>query len=114
MSFIEALAYALKFPYDGACLCKVLPPIVADEIVERTAQSPSRFSSLARSEKYFKREGPFPIRHADFYYSDVVVTKTCEVIGVIDWENSHAVPWELIGAPCFLRRVPRLLNPPEQ
>ena len=35
-------------------------------------------------------------------------------MGVIDWEGSYAVPWELIDAPRFLSTVPRLLNPLEQ
>ncbi|GKT71525.1 protein kinase-like domain protein [Colletotrichum tofieldiae] len=62
----------------------------------------------------FTRKGPFPIRHNDLFHSNVIVTKDYGVLGVIDWENSYAVPWELINAPWFLNTVPRLLNRPDQ
>lgn len=82
----------MKLPYDSTCLCKVLLPSAADKIIEGTEQFPARLASLARSGRHFTREGPFPIRHADLFHSNIVVTKTFEVIGVIDWENSYMVP----------------------
>ena len=104
----------MKFPYDNDYLRKVLPHSVANEVVEGIEQFPSQLVKPARSGKHFNREGPFPIRHADLFHSNVIVAKTCDVVGVINWEDSYAVPWGLVDAPCFLSTVPRLLNPPEQ
>ncbi|KZL76510.1 protein kinase-like domain protein [Colletotrichum tofieldiae] len=95
-SFIQEWATRVKFPYDESYLQEVLPPL------------------LASDGKQFTRKGPFPIRHNDLFHSNVIVTKDYGVLGVIDWENSYAVPWELINAPWFLNTVPRLLNRPDQ
>jgi len=99
------LAASNKFPYDNPCLRKALPPSVVDEVVEGIEQFPSRLANLAQSGQYFTRGGPFPIRHANLFHSHIVITKTYEVVGAIDWEGSYAVPWELVDAPCFLSTV---------
>lgn len=113
-SFIQEWATRIKFPSDESYLRKVLPPSVIDEILEGNSQFPSRLAKLASNGKQFTREGPFPIRHNDLFHSNVIVTKAYDVVGVIDWENSYTVPWELIDAPWFLNTVPRLLNRPDQ
>lgn len=74
----------------------------------------ARLARLASSGKYFTEQGPFPIRHADLFHSNLIVDAKYRVQGVIDWEGACTVPWELIDAPCFLTTVPRLLNPPEK
>lgn len=51
------------------------------------------------------------MRHADFWHSNVVVTKAFDLLGIIDWEGACSVPWELVDAPQFLHTVPaRLLG----
>jgi len=87
---------------------------VTDEVLEGIRGFPRRVAELARSGRYFTAAGPFPVRHADLHHSDVVVTGAFDVLGVVDWDGACTVPWELVDAPCFLRTVPRLLNPPER
>lgn len=74
---------------------------------------PSRLASLATTGSHFTSKGPFPIRHPDLHTSNIIITKAFDVLGVIDWEGTYTVPWELVDAPCFLTIVPRHLNPPE-
>ncbi|TQN64536.1 hypothetical protein CSHISOI_10890 [Colletotrichum shisoi] len=112
-SFICAWATKATFPLSEAELRNEVPTEFVEEIIEGTSQFPSRLAGLARSGKHFTREGPFPIRHPDLFHSNVIVTEAYKVIGVIDWENSYAVPRELVDTPWFLSTVPRLMNRPE-
>lgn len=91
-----------------------LPTTLADEIVTGVNELPSRLASLAARGKLFLEEGPFPVRHPDLFHSNVIVTETFDVLGVIDWEGAYTVPWELIDPPSVVVTVPRRLNPPEQ
>ncbi|KAI5861921.1 hypothetical protein GGS23DRAFT_573791 [Durotheca rogersii] len=113
-SFIQAWAATIKYPYNEDYLRQSVPSSVVDEILKGVDEFPGRLAKLASSGKYFTSKGPFPIRHADLFHSNVIVTKTFNVLGVIDWEGACTVPWELVDAPCFLSTIPRLLNPPEQ
>lgn len=113
-AFIQAWAANCKYPYSENYLRKCIPPLFLDEILTGVDEMPTRLMKVAKSGRYFTSEGPFPIRHADLFHSNVIVTKEFDVLGVIDWEGACTVPWELIDAPCFLRTVPRLLNPAEQ
>ncbi|KAG5779848.1 hypothetical protein H9Q73_006497 [Fusarium xylarioides] len=113
-SFIEAWATKMKFPAEEDEIRRRVPLSLIDQVLEGTTSFPARLMKLARRGKHFSKEGPFPIRHADFFHSNVIVTKDYHVLGVIDWERSYTMPWELVDAPCFLTTVPRLLNPPEQ
>ncbi|KAJ0159311.1 hypothetical protein CTA2_9940 [Colletotrichum tanaceti] len=116
-SFIEAWATRMKFPGKEDEIrqsLQSLPPSLTDEILEGIRTFPARLARLASSGKYFTQEGPFPVRHADLFHSNIIVTTDYHVLGVIDWEGSYTMPWELVDTPRFLSIVPRLLNPPEK
>ncbi|KAJ8129924.1 hypothetical protein O1611_g3704 [Lasiodiplodia mahajangana] len=113
-SFMQAWVAKIRFPYNEDYIRKCIPPFLVDEILKGVNDLPGRLAKLAASDKYFTSQGPFPIRHADLFHSNVIVNKAFEVLGVIDWEGACTVPWELSDAPCFLKTVPRLLNLPEQ
>lgn len=113
-AFVEAWAASIRFPYEEKRIREWVPPNVAEEILQGIQTLPSRLAKLAVRGKLFNIGGPFPIRHADFWHSNIVVTEGFNVLGVIDWEGAFTVPWELIDAPCFLNTVPRMLNPAEQ
>lgn len=112
-SFVRAWASRVAYPYDEEYIRRNVPPPLVDEIVRGVSGLPSRVAKLAAAGTYFTAEGPFPVRHADLYHSNIIVTKTFDVLGVIDWEGAHTVPWELVDAPRFLTTVPRRLNPPD-
>ncbi|KAK2037739.1 hypothetical protein LZ31DRAFT_509183 [Colletotrichum somersetense] len=113
-SFICAWARKARFPYDEAFIRENVPTQFAEQIIEGIRQFPSRIAGLAMSGKQFTRAGPFPIRHPDLFHSNVIVTKAYNVIGVVDWQDSHTVPWELADLPLFLNPVPHLMNRPDQ
>lgn len=91
-----------------------MPPLLIDEILKGVKEFPRRVAKLASSGKYFTSVGPFPIRHADLFHNNIIVTKAFSVLGIIDWDGACTVPWELVDPPCFLSTVPHLLNPKEQ
>ncbi|KAI0101410.1 kinase-like domain-containing protein [Nemania sp. FL0031] len=111
-SFMQAWAAKIRFPYNEDYIRKCMPLSLVGEILKGMNDLPGRLARLAASDKYFKLQGLFPIRHADLFHSNVIVNKAFEVLGVIDWEGACTVPWELSDAPCFLKTVPRLLNLP--
>ncbi|KAF7504664.1 hypothetical protein GJ744_002018 [Endocarpon pusillum] len=39
-------------------------------------------------------QGPFPLKHADMHWQNVLFNSRCEIVGVIDWERSQTVPHE--------------------
>ena len=51
-------------------------------------------------------QGPFPLFHVDLGHNNIVVDDNYNVIGVIDWEHTCSVPWELIYFPWSLSTVP--------
>lgn len=112
-SFIQAWAAKIRYPYNEEYLSKHVPSSLIDEIVKGVNEFPNRVAKLAASGKCFVSKGPFPIRHADLFPSNIIVTKTFHVLGVIDWEGACTMPWELVDAPLSISTVPLLLNPPE-
>ncbi|KAI1413291.1 hypothetical protein F5Y13DRAFT_198541 [Hypoxylon sp. FL1857] len=113
-SFIRAWATNMRYPYDEAYLRKYVPSHFLDEIIKGNDEFPKRLADLATSGKYFTRAGPFPIRHADLFHQNIIVTKSFDVLGVIDWEGACTMPWELVDLPSFIQTVPRLINDPNQ
>ncbi|KAI0388352.1 kinase-like domain-containing protein [Xylariaceae sp. FL0594] len=113
-SFMLAWAARVQFPYQEEYLRKCVPPSQIDDILKGVDEFSDRLAKLVASGKYFTCKGPFPLRHADLFYNNIIVSKSFEVLGIIDWEGACTVPWELVDAPCFLSSVPRLLNPPGQ
>jgi hypothetical protein len=40
--------------------------------------------------------GPFPLKHVDLHWQNVLLDDQCIVVGIIDWEWSHTVPVESV------------------
>lgn len=116
-SFIQAWSLRAICPFDERYLRETVPTPAEfiDEILQGARSLAPRMAELASSGKYFTAKGPFPIRHADFWHSNIIVeSETFDVLGIIDWEGAITVPWELMDFPRFLSTVPRLLDPPGQ
>ena len=59
--------------------------------------------------------GPFPLRHNDFYNSNILVDEdSFTVTGIIDWEGACTLPWELISFPECLSVMPVCFDLPEK
>lgn len=57
--------------------------------------------------------GPFPVYHPDFYHSNIIVDPSWEILGVIDWEGTCTVPWEMVEFPLFLGLVAPAMDDPK-
>lgn len=111
-SFIQALAAVMKHRLDDDQVRQHCPPWILNEILKGHKEFPSRLGKLAASGKHFTREGPFPIRHPDLTQCNIIVSKTLDVLGVIDWDRAYAMPWELIDFPSiFWTTTSHLISP---
>jgi hypothetical protein len=91
-----------------------VPESLIEEVKSGLDEFPGLFAELATNGKCFTLEGPFPIRHPDLAFHNIIVDENFEVQGIIDWEGASTLPWELMDSPPFLTTVPRLLNSPER
>ena len=46
--------------------------------------------------------GPFPLYHPDFGHQNMIVDDSYNILGVINWEHAHSMPWEAIVFPFTL------------
>lgn len=58
--------------------------------------------------------GPFPLRHDDFWNNNVIVDDELSLLSVIDWETLGTAPWETLQAPFFFWALPPALGLPER
>jgi hypothetical protein len=80
-----------------------------------TLASINRFPSLVKAlavRLSTCNNGPFPLMHLDLYQSNIIVDDNYKVLGVIDWEGAHSIPWELLEFPLFLSIVPPPMDAP--
>ncbi|KAL5341783.1 hypothetical protein BJX70DRAFT_26420 [Aspergillus crustosus] len=107
-AFFEARAESVKFRWDKETIIRMMQqgPIPAEEMVEIIENFPSQIKAMA-SRLSLCDKGPFPLAHADFLHSNIIVDEdNFNVTGVIDWEGACTVPCELIAFPDFLRAMP--------
>lgn len=83
----------------------------ADQVLTAINEFPSRIKGMA-SQLSYNDHGPFPICHADFFHSNIIVKENFEVLGIIDWEGACTVPLELITFPRFLNAMPVSFDSP--
>jgi aminoglycoside phosphotransferase (APT) family kinase protein len=62
-------------------------------------------------------KGPFPIKHNDLHWQNVLFNSKCESVGIIDWEWAHTVPVESctvlpFNLASYVR--PKCAHPPEE
>jgi hypothetical protein len=51
-----------------------------------------------------------PLMHPDLYQGNIIADDNYKIIGVIDWEGAHSMPWELLEYLLFLSIVPPLMD----
>lgn len=112
--FFEAWARQAKFPLSDESIRRALA--LANGPIEDVLQSIKCFPiALARLAPRLPahNSGPFPVYHPDLYHSNIIVNKDFDILGVIDWENTCTVPWELVEFPLFLSMLPATMYNPE-
>lgn len=109
--YLEAWANHVKFPFSEHTIRKRVPPELADELVSSIQDFPVQLRALAKQGK-FSEEGPFPLYHTDLMHSNIIIDKDYKILAMIDWENAHTVPWEIIEFPLFLSTVPPPMDAP--
>ncbi|KZF25283.1 kinase-like protein [Xylona heveae TC161] len=110
-AFFEAQASKIKFPHTEDKIRRLMLNGPVDEVVSSVETFPHNIMALATRLSLFD-DGPFPLYHPDFYYSNIILDDQCRVTGIIDWEKSHSIPWELAEFPFLLDMLPGLLGNP--
>jgi hypothetical protein len=108
--FFKAWAVATKYPLSEDTI-RTRTGKFADDIIASTKGFPSQIKALAVLSSAFNG-GPFPLMHPDLYQSNIIVDDNYKVLGVIDWEGAHSVPWEILEFPLFLSVVPPPMDAP--
>ncbi|CAG7978797.1 unnamed protein product [Penicillium nalgiovense] len=100
-----------KFPRSEEIMRAMLPEEYKDDVIQSTGDYPRRIKEQ-RFDFTVRNEGPFPLRHTDFFHSNVIVDGEFNVLSIIDWEHAGTVPWERIEFPTFLYTLPPALDFP--
>ncbi|KAH8196701.1 hypothetical protein TruAng_009130 [Truncatella angustata] len=110
--FLKAWAEHASFPRGKDEILQLMKGGPAEQVLGAINQFPSQVKAMA---SYLSRHGrgPFPLCHADFLHSNMVVNEYFEVIAIIDWEGACTLPWELVSFPAFLNVVPIHFGSPE-
>ncbi|KAL2755378.1 hypothetical protein ACRALDRAFT_211377 [Sodiomyces alcalophilus JCM 7366] len=114
-AFFEAWADSVKFKWNEDTIRRMMQggPIPAEEMISMIQSFPSRIKAMA-GRLSAHNEGPFPLHHADFLHSNIMVDERhFDVTGIIDWEGACTVPWELVAFPDFLQAMPPSFDLPE-
>ncbi|KAJ5048784.1 hypothetical protein NUH16_007293 [Penicillium rubens] len=99
------------FPRSEESMRAMLPEEYRDDVIESTGDYPRRIKEH-RFDITVRNEGPFPLKHADFLHSNVIVDAEFNVLSIIDWEHAGTVPWERVEFPMFLYTLPPALDFP--
>ncbi|KAI1170884.1 kinase-like domain-containing protein [Nemania sp. FL0916] len=111
-SFYRAWAAHAKFPLGTGLILEMMKGGPAERVLQSINEFPSRIMAAA-SWISSNDHGPFPLCHADFYHSNIVVDENFEVLGIIDWESACTLPLELVDFPCFLSTMPISFGSPD-
>ncbi|PYI07915.1 hypothetical protein BO78DRAFT_340353 [Aspergillus sclerotiicarbonarius CBS 121057] len=83
---------------------------------EELLSSASKFRTLINDHAEWlsvNNTGPFPLRHGDFGHNNVVFDDEYNMVGVIDWESTSAVPCVRSAEfPLCLSMTPPAIGPP--
>lgn len=84
----------------------------AAQLVPSIESFPKKLAMMASRLSNFDK-GPFPLIHGDFGHNNIIVDDDYQIIGVIDWEEAFAAPWEIAGDfPLTLSTVPPAMDAP--
>jgi hypothetical protein len=112
--FFQAWAAQAKFPTSEETMRKMIvgvPEDLVEELLSSIRRFPGRLQLLAGVLSAHDK-GPFPIYHPDLMQHNVIVDDDFDVLGVIDWQGTYTVPWELVQPPLFFRGVPQAMDAP--
>lgn len=111
-SFFEAWAAHTKFPLEEDRILELMKGGPAQRVLAAINDFPSRVMAAA-SQILHSNHGPFPLCHADFLHSNIVVDDSFQVLGIIDWEGACTLPLQLVTFPGFLNAMPILFDSPD-
>ncbi|RDA87745.1 hypothetical protein CP532_1778 [Ophiocordyceps camponoti-leonardi (nom. inval.)] len=109
--FIEAWARHSRFPLSLDAVNRIPSADLRSRILTSIEAFPNQLASSA-ADLITHDDGPFPITHADFFHSNIIVDSDFNIQSVIDWEDACTMPWELVEQPTFLDTVPPELDAP--
>ncbi|KAI1289114.1 kinase-like domain-containing protein [Xylaria venustula] len=111
-SFFEAWAEHIKFPLTTDKILEMMKGGPAQRILAAINEFPSKFKAATRQISC-NNYGPFPLCHADFLHSNIIVDESFQVLGIIDWEGACALPLQLVTFPGFLNVMPISFDSPD-
>ncbi|GAO18653.1 hypothetical protein UVI_02064280 [Ustilaginoidea virens] len=106
--YFRAWAQARKFPFKEDLIRERTPPHLVDEIIASIYGFPGKLSDFTKRHSF--KSGPFPLIHPDLYTSNVLIDSQCNILGVIDWENSFVGAWEMVEFPKNITLVPPVMD----
>ncbi|KAJ8129537.1 hypothetical protein O1611_g4098 [Lasiodiplodia mahajangana] len=111
-SFFEAWAEHIRFPLGEDKILEMMKGGPARRVLAAINGFPSRIKEAAR--RISNNHGPFPLCHADFLHSNIVVDESFQVLGIIDWESACTLPLQLVTFPAFLDAMPASFDFPDR
>ncbi|KAH9897375.1 protein kinase-like domain-containing protein [Xylariomycetidae sp. FL2044] len=86
----------------------------AERVLTAIHEFPSQVRAMAsRLSRHDHDHGPFPLRHADFMHSNIIVDEDFESVDIIDWEGACTLPLHLVELPAFPNAMPAAFDLPE-
>ncbi|KAI0818416.1 kinase-like domain-containing protein [Xylaria sp. FL0064] len=111
-SFFEAWAEHIRFPLGKDRILEIMKGGPAQRVLAAINEFPSQIKAVARRMSC-NNHGPFPLCHADFLHSNIVVDESFQVLGIIDWEGACTLPLQLVTFPGFLNVMPISFDSPD-
>lgn len=109
--FFKAWASDTRFRLTAEDL-QVACGIYTDEIHQSVSSFPAAIGLLA-DRISVHNNGPFPLCHGDFGHNNIIVDNQYKILGIIDWENAFAGPWEVFADfPLHLSTTPAVMDAP--
>ncbi|KAI8627707.1 hypothetical protein F5Y19DRAFT_440943 [Xylariaceae sp. FL1651] len=103
----------LKFPHEKDRILAIMGGGPAERVLTAIEEFPSIIRARAKGLSN-NDDGPFPLCHADFFHSNIVVDDTFKVLGIIDWGGLCTLPLELVTFPDFLDAMPAQFDLPDK
>ncbi|KAJ2975187.1 hypothetical protein NUW58_g8429 [Xylaria curta] len=110
--FFEAWAEHARFPHGKDKILGMMKGGLARRVLASINEFPSKIKAMARRISC-NNQGPFPLCHADFLHSNIIVDEDFQVLGIIDWEGACTLPLQLVTFPGFLNAMPASFDSPD-
>ncbi|KAI0190544.1 kinase-like domain-containing protein [Astrocystis sublimbata] len=110
-TFFAAWVQHLKFPHTEDQILKMMGEGPANRVLAAIKKFPSQLKAVV-DQMSCDNYGPFPLCHADFFHSNIVVDENFQILGIIDWEGACTLPLQLVTFPAFLDIMPPLFGSP--